>query len=178
VRFPHIETEYPPYVVVSGLPFNIQKPSATFDIDIEQYTQLAKGSSQMTMFPASCTIIDSPRWSKVPKPVPFPEKYITASRYLAGVEDSEVQGSPHARRFKINLDNVIWLGNSPAAAPSTPGKTLSLLFSGLLLILFFVVASSSKRKEFDSTPSWVKAKNKAKRTIEGDAPSSSPSGSR
>ncbi|KAJ7883329.1 hypothetical protein B0H13DRAFT_1890414 [Mycena leptocephala] len=123
VRFPHIETEYPPYVVISGLPFNIQKPSATFNIDIEQYTQIAKGS-QMMVFPASCTIINSPRWSKVPKPVPFPEKYITTSGYLA------------------------------------------------------VASSSSKCKEFDSTPSWVKAKNKAKRTIEGDAPSSSPGGSR
>ncbi|KAJ7656351.1 hypothetical protein DFH06DRAFT_1328643 [Mycena polygramma] len=149
VRLPRIDTEFPPYVMLSGLPFNIDKNAASFDMDIEQYTQISKGH-QITMFPASCTIMNSPRWANTAKPVPFPEKYIHASGYLRAMEEKAVAGSSHSPRFKVDVDNVIWLGGT---APST------------------------KRKDFDSTPSWVKSK--ARRTTDdGDAPSSSPSGTR
>ncbi|KAJ7037145.1 hypothetical protein C8F04DRAFT_1332779 [Mycena alexandri] len=162
IRLPKINMEYSPYVVLSGLPFNIDKPAAKFDIDIEQYTQTAKGGP-MTVFPASCHIVDSPRWGKGTKPVPFPDKYVTASGYLTGVEDVNVPGSAHNRRFNVDVDNVIWLGNAPSATPATPAASSS---------------SAGKRKQvFDSTPSWVKAKTQRTKA-NADAPSSSPSGSR
>ncbi|KAJ7719706.1 hypothetical protein B0H16DRAFT_1739194 [Mycena metata] len=63
VRLPKIDLEYRPYLSLSGLPFNIDKPQAKFDMDIEQYTQISKGGP-VTVFPASCSIIDSPRWAK------------------------------------------------------------------------------------------------------------------
>ncbi|KAJ7184078.1 hypothetical protein C8R46DRAFT_1026090 [Mycena filopes] len=159
IHMPKINMEYVPYAVLSGLPFNINKDDAKFDIDIEQYTQTAKGGP-ITVFPASCSIVDSPRWGKGGKPVPFPDKYVTTSGTLTGVKDVSAPGSAHKRRFIIDIDNVIWLGNAPSSTtPATPAASSS---------------STGKRKQtFDAgTPSWVKAK--ASKHRNGDAPSSSP----
>ncbi|KAJ7824579.1 hypothetical protein B0H13DRAFT_2375414 [Mycena leptocephala] len=152
VRIPKINTEHPPYIVFSGLPFNGNKEKGTFDIDIGQYTQLSKGGP-LTVLPASCSIIDSPRWHNK-KPVPYPGKFVSASGHVVAMENKQVNGSPHKKRFKIMVDNVVYLGNNNE--PSTPATS-----------------SSSKRKippTFDGTPSWVKRHNN------GGAPSSSPSG--
>ncbi|KAF7328554.1 hypothetical protein MVEN_02543100 [Mycena venus] len=142
----------------SGLPFNGKKDKGTFDIDVEQYTQLAKGGP-ITAFPASCSIIDSPRWPNPgSKPVPYPGKFVSASGYLVGVESREVMGSPYKQRFKMNVDNVVYLGSAPSGLandPSTPATS-----------------SAAKRKAvaaFDGTPPWVKRHNN------GAGPSSSPS---
>ncbi|KAJ6535290.1 hypothetical protein DFH09DRAFT_1091823 [Mycena vulgaris] len=155
-RLPRIFTEYPLYVNFSGLAFNNDKDAGTFDMDIEQYTQISKGGP-ITVFPMSCWIKDSPRWAKSSsgKPVPYPGKFISASGYLVGVKDLQVAGSPHKRRFKIEVDNVVYLGSAPAANPSTPAAS----------------SSAHKRKAstaFDGTPAWVK------RHTNSDGPSSSP----
>ncbi|KAJ7906761.1 hypothetical protein B0H13DRAFT_2505060 [Mycena leptocephala] len=42
VQIPKINTEYLPYLIFSGLPFNGNKDKGMFDIDIGQYTQLSK----------------------------------------------------------------------------------------------------------------------------------------
>ncbi|KAF8156408.1 hypothetical protein K438DRAFT_2075638 [Mycena galopus ATCC 62051] len=118
-------TEYRAYVGFSGLAFNSDKPAGKFDIDCEQYTQIAKGGP-ITVFPASCLVINSPRWKDDAKPVPFPNKFISASGFLVGVEDRTVSGSPHRRRFVIHVDNVIFLGSNAAAAPSTPSSRSSV----------------------------------------------------
>ncbi|KAJ6626182.1 hypothetical protein B0H10DRAFT_2211374 [Mycena sp. CBHHK59/15] len=152
LRMPKINTEYRPYVTFSGVAFNTDKPMGKFDLDAEQYTLIAKGGPT-TVFPVSSWIIDSLRWANTAKPVPFPEKFVTASGHLVAVENLEVPGSAYKRRFKVHVDNVIYLGSAKAAGsgPSTP-------------------APNKRKQTFDATPSWVKChKNPS------GAPSSSPS---
>ncbi|KAJ7857508.1 hypothetical protein B0H13DRAFT_2574627 [Mycena leptocephala] len=152
VRIPKINTEYLPYVVFSSLPFNGNKDKGTFDIDIGQYTQLSKGGP-LTVLPASCLIIDSPRWPSN-KPVPYPRKFVLASGHVVAMENKQINGSPYKSRFKIIVDNVVYLGNNND--PSMPATS-----------------SLSKWKiapTFDGTPSGVKHHNN------GGTPSSSPSG--
>jgi hypothetical protein len=109
VRIPKINTEYLPYVVFSGLPFNGNKDKGTFDIDIGQYTQLSKGNL-LTVLPASCLVIDSPpHWSSN-IPVPYPENFVSASGHVVVTENKQVNGSPYENRFKIMADNVVHLG--------------------------------------------------------------------
>ncbi|KAJ7841431.1 hypothetical protein B0H13DRAFT_1910297 [Mycena leptocephala] len=85
LRMPRIETE-------SGVTFNSDKPTARFDMDVEQYTQFAKGK----VVPVSCSTVDSPRWKDVTrKPVPFPGKYVSISGHLIGVEEGAVSRSPY-----------------------------------------------------------------------------------
>ncbi|KAJ7480357.1 hypothetical protein B0H11DRAFT_2233485 [Mycena galericulata] len=160
IRMPKIDTEHRPYVTMSGVAINGNKPAATFDMDVDQYTQFAK----VLTFPASCWIIDSPRWKdNNSKPVPFQGKYVTVSGYLVGVEDKTVEGSQHKCRFKIEVDNVIYLGSTPSAAtPSTPAPPPS--------------SAPKKRPVYDNTPSWVGVKRS--HTDSGGPPSSSPSTSR
>jgi hypothetical protein len=91
------------------------------DIDCEQYTQIAKGGPT-TVFPMSCWIVDSPHWKTDAKPVPYGNRFISASGFLVGVEDCTVSGSAHKQRFIIDVDNVIYLGAPTTTAPATPGE--------------------------------------------------------
>ncbi|KAJ7346921.1 hypothetical protein DFH08DRAFT_869795 [Mycena albidolilacea] len=148
-RMPKVDTEYRAYINFCGLPFNNNKKAGKFDIDCEQYTQIAKGGPT-TVFPMSCWIVDSPRWKTDAKPVPFGNRFISASGFLVGVEDRTVSGSAHKRRFIIDVDNVIYLGAPPTTAPATPVSSSS--------------AGQRKRpqQDFDGTPDWVKRhKNKS-----------------
>jgi hypothetical protein len=106
LRMPKIKTDYRAYVNFCGLPFNGNKAAGKFDIDCEQYTQIAKGGPT-TVFPVSCWIINSPRWSPDKKPVPFSNRFISASGFLVGVEKREVPGSPHTWCFIVDVDNVV-----------------------------------------------------------------------
>ncbi|KAJ7184070.1 hypothetical protein C8R46DRAFT_1026084 [Mycena filopes] len=137
---PKINMEYVPYAVLSGLPFNINKDDAKFDIDIEQYTQTAKGGPYYSL-PSLLQHRRLPALGQGRQTCPFPRQDVSAP------------GSAHKRRFIIDIDNVIWLGNAPSSTtPATPGK---------------------RKQTFDAgTPSWVKAK--APKHRNGDAPSSSP----
>ncbi|KAJ6632037.1 hypothetical protein B0H10DRAFT_2206447 [Mycena sp. CBHHK59/15] len=91
---PKINTEYRPYVTFSSVAFNTNKPVGKFDLDAEQDTLIAKGGPT-TVFPVSSWIIDSPRWANTAKPVPFPEKFVTAAGHLVAVENLEVPGSAY-----------------------------------------------------------------------------------
>ncbi|KAJ6629524.1 hypothetical protein B0H10DRAFT_2208903 [Mycena sp. CBHHK59/15] len=151
LRMPKINTKYCPYVTFSSVAFITHKPVGKFDLDAEQYTLIAKGGPT-TMFPVSGWIIDSPHWANTTKPVPFPKKFVTAPGHLVAVENLEVPGSAYKRRFKVHVDNVIYLGSEKAAG------------SGPLM-----PAPNKRKQTFDATP-WVKHhKNPS------GVPSSSPS---
>ncbi|KAJ7895131.1 hypothetical protein B0H14DRAFT_2558716 [Mycena olivaceomarginata] len=157
LRMPKIKTDYRAYVNFCGLPFNGNKAAGKFDIDCEQYTQIAKGGPT-TVFPASCWIINSPHWSPDKKPVPFSNRFISASGFLVGVEKRRVPGSPRTRCFIVDVDNVVYLGTNVTAGRATPAAS----------------SSNGKRKftptpSFDSTPNWVK-----RHKNQSGAPSSSP----
>ncbi|KAJ7306707.1 hypothetical protein DFH08DRAFT_824660 [Mycena albidolilacea] len=157
---PRIKTDYGAYVNFCGLPFNGNKATGKFDIDCEQYTQISKGGPT-TVFPASCWIIDSPRWARDKKPMPFSNKFVSASGFLVGAEKRAVPGSPHSQHFLIDVDNVIYLGNNVAAGPTTvaDNQTRQLLMPREWVVGFcFFVDNSTYRiySEFFTPSSWEK----------------------
>ncbi|KAJ7663598.1 hypothetical protein B0H14DRAFT_2658745 [Mycena olivaceomarginata] len=95
---PKIKTDYCAYVNFCGLPFNGNKAAGKFDINCEQYTQIAKGG---------------------------PTTIYIASGFLVGVEKREVPGSPHTRHFIVDVDNVVYLGTNVTAGPTTPAASSS-----------------------------------------------------
>ncbi|KAJ7670456.1 hypothetical protein B0H17DRAFT_1141812 [Mycena rosella] len=170
VRLPQINTLFPPYLTICGLPYNRNPAKATFDIDAEMYTQFRPGHSP---FPVSCWIIDSRRWTSVAKkPMPFEGKYAQVTGYLSGV----------GKCFQINVGNVTFMGNAPSSSntgtpSSTPGKCYHYLDARLSLTS--VAGSSQTRapaasqvQNHSGTPSW--AANKRKRNDGDAARSSSP----
>ncbi|KAJ6528582.1 hypothetical protein B0H19DRAFT_1274798 [Mycena capillaripes] len=117
------------------------KVEATFDLDAHQYSQFANNYGNFLL---SCTIMTSGHWpTNEKKPTPYHDKY---------VQDT--------KRFKMNVNNVTFLGNPPksnapkAPVPSTP------------------VPSSSQARTIDhfaGTSSWMK---KRKLNDGSDGPSS------
>jgi hypothetical protein len=103
------DTKYWAYINICGLPFNNNKEARKFNINCEQYTQIAKGGPT-TVFPMLCWIIDSPRWKTNAKPVPYGNRHILASGFLVRVEDHTVSGS---------VIDVIYLGVPPTTALAT-----------------------------------------------------------
>ncbi|KAK7006631.1 hypothetical protein R3P38DRAFT_2482936, partial [Favolaschia claudopus] len=86
---------------VCGLATNIQRTNATFELDAVQYNQFSRNAF---LFPVSCTIPNSGRWTTAEsKPMPYANKCLQGTGWLTGFE--EYQGSPskYKERFLIML---------------------------------------------------------------------------
>ncbi|KAJ7616893.1 hypothetical protein B0H17DRAFT_1220137 [Mycena rosella] len=162
ITLPAINASVPPYFTLCGLPFNQIDAKATFDMDPQQYNQLGRDHS---CFPVSCWIADSPRY-KDSKPNPFPGKYAQISGHLKGVaEYPGIKGSAYQTRFKMDVDNVTFLGYAPkGSTSSTPASSLTSQSQ--------TPAAKRPAGSQAGTPSWLSKKKKGN---DGNAaPSSSP----
>lgn len=119
---------------------NVQRSEAKFDLDIEQYVSCMKNalksaSSQITkpikpIAPISCTIPDSPKY-KGGKPIPFNKRYVTVSGFLSDIMFKEdISTGREVERFKIEVDNMVFLGQYvPTATPTGTGLAQQCEFS-------------------------------------------------
>ena len=74
-------------------------------------------------FPVVGYIPDSPRY-KNKKPVPWVKKFVSFGGYLTGISSS-LDGETLTERFRIEVDNIAFLGSyTPlAATPATAGSS-------------------------------------------------------
>ena len=74
------------YVHLSGYAANCNQREATFDIDISQYiSMMGPGSKTKPTASFACTVLDSPRYEKFGKPVPYAKRYVSVTGFLANV---------------------------------------------------------------------------------------------
>ncbi|KAJ7259394.1 hypothetical protein C8J57DRAFT_1233745 [Mycena rebaudengoi] len=168
------------YANLCGVCVQSDKNSATFTMDVEQYTtsftDLAKQvaedptliafKSTKSIFPISGYIPDSPRYSRG-KPIPHAKKYTAVGGYLAGMSSS-LQDDKAVDRFRIEVDTVaLGLGSFVPMAVSTPASASTSSNTAS------TSTTSGKRWNYDV----VTGPRKRGRKDNGDdaAPSSSPS---
>ncbi|KAF8056976.1 hypothetical protein FPV67DRAFT_1677733 [Lyophyllum atratum] len=113
-----------PYVDICGLPKNIDRNDAAFDIHAPQYTAALRENRDDSVFPARALIPDSPRYNKNnKKPVPSANTYVHIRGFIKRMEQDDA-GRPI--RFFVDVDNITFLGHptTPAQSesPTTPDK--------------------------------------------------------
>ncbi|KZP09645.1 hypothetical protein FIBSPDRAFT_963772 [Athelia psychrophila] len=97
---------------VSGTP-----EKDTFDIDAAQYTAALKAHKAKSCLPVLCFVKDSPRYAKYNKPVPRANSQVCCGGFLTSADRKTEDSVPS--RFRLNIDNVTFLGQSTVPAKSS-----------------------------------------------------------
>lgn len=115
------------FIHVSGVAMNCQKSAGTFDLDPEQYISCLRDlkssnpvSSTKGVMPISCTIPDSPKYKKN-KPTPWNKRYVSVSGFLTDVIFKA--NSEDVERFKVEVDNIVFLGQHVTQASNNFNKS-------------------------------------------------------
>ncbi|KAJ6522257.1 hypothetical protein B0H19DRAFT_1086174 [Mycena capillaripes] len=98
-------------VTLCGVPININRDDATFELDIEQYLWATKSSE---LFPTRCLIPVIAKFKKY-KPIPAKGKSIAITGFLTGLERND---DKTVKQFVIDIDNVTFFG--PQGGSTTP----------------------------------------------------------
>ncbi|KAF8147177.1 hypothetical protein K438DRAFT_1780262 [Mycena galopus ATCC 62051] len=148
------------YMHISGAVIKSDTATASFHLDVQQYTG-SRGSDEElcrchapSIFPVLGVIPSFSRF-KSGKPVPYVNRLVMFGGFLTGISE-DLGHSGLKKRFRIEVDNIAFLGNT-SAPPATPEPST-------------VMASSSGGK--GGRPSFGSFR-KRQRTDE-DAPTSSP----
>ncbi|KAJ7217387.1 hypothetical protein C8J57DRAFT_1095875 [Mycena rebaudengoi] len=108
-----------PYTHITGLPSNINKDDATFEVNVEQYIAATKSTK---LFPARCLIPDTARFKNF-KPVPSQGKCVSVMGHLSAVERDDNRA---VKNFFIDVDNVIFLGQQGGGMPKAAESPMKL----------------------------------------------------
>lgn len=102
---------------IAGPASDVDEKEAKFCVKAEQWTSFlkdtksptstSKSNSTRPLFPASCTIKDSPRYQSTKKPIPRNGVYISMSGYLTGVKREE---NGNIEEFSIHVVNMVFMG--------------------------------------------------------------------
>ncbi|KAJ7697197.1 hypothetical protein B0H17DRAFT_1197597 [Mycena rosella] len=165
------ETSAPPRrctMHITGVAIKRNEAAGTFEMDVEQYTLAAAqakkaeiptsnvGPAPPSIFPLLGVFATSSRYKKK-KPVPFVNRFVTVTGYLAGTEDVLEEGGKVKQRFRVQVENISFQGsNGPSGPPpkSTPAPVASGSGSGSVGRPRFSSYTNKKRKtdDVDSTP--------------------------
>lgn len=165
---------------VSGTP-----EKDTFDIDAAQYTAALKAHKAKSCLPVLCFVKDSPRYAKYNKPVPRANSQVCCGGFLTSADRKTEDSVPS--RFRLNIDNVTFLGQStvPAKSSSTGDAGMYTLFIVRLAYLNMAPPDDSQPSvkcvpglKYDwSTSTWAAKRFKPDANNNGSASAASSSGS-
>ena len=97
------------YVHLSGYAANCNQREATFDIDISQYiSMMGPGSKTKPTASFACTVLDSPRYEKFGKPVPYAKRYVSVTGFLANAIVASDSKRRNSKKFAVEVDNVVF----------------------------------------------------------------------
>lgn len=107
-NFPTEISQHRPYIHVSGVASNSDKPGGFFDLNSLQYISILSHGSNKAIAPISCFIPDSPQFNKG-KLVPVNRHYATVEGFLVNAF-FDSKGLNILQRFHIEVNSVITLG--------------------------------------------------------------------
>ena len=99
---------------------NCDQHQATFDVDISQYISIMdptkSGSKTKPTASFACTVLDSPRYQKFGKPMPYAKRFVFATGFLANVIVASDSKPRKVKKFIVEVDNVVFGPAGSAAA--------------------------------------------------------------
>jgi hypothetical protein len=100
---------------------------ATFDLDISQYVSTVvpakSGSKTKPASSFACTVLDSPRYQKYGKPVPYARRYVSVTGFLTDTIFASESEPRKIKKFFVEVDNIVF---GPAGS-----ATVTTLANGL-----------------------------------------------
>jgi len=123
---------FTPYVEICGTVDTVDDLARAFRINAHQYVASLKTSDQnqsqkfQSVMPVECVIPDTARWKKSTSGKKFivqPHRYVNVSGSIIGRTTKKVGEKNMTERFRVEVDNIIFLGRPIVASSSTsPGK--------------------------------------------------------
>lgn len=123
---------YLPWAHIAGTVSGVPEKD-TFNIDATQYTAALKAHKGKSCLPVRCFVNDSPRYVNYSKPVPRANSQVCLGGFLTSVDRKTENSVPD--RFRLNVDNVTFLGRPTVPAKSTSTGDAGMSQHTLLIVI-------------------------------------------
>ena len=89
-------------------------------MDISQYVSILgptkSGSKTKPTASFACTVLDSPRYQKFGKPVPYAKRFVFATGFLANAIVASDSKPRKVKKFVVEVDNIVFGPSGSATA--------------------------------------------------------------
>ncbi|KAF7372299.1 hypothetical protein MVEN_00090000 [Mycena venus] len=159
-------------IAICGVPTNIDRDNATFDLNAEQYLHATRSSEA---FPTQCIIPNSPKFKNY-KPIPSKGKSVSVTGFLTGLERNE---DKTVKYFIVDVDTVTFLGQPAGSTAPKAEESPTKISNGTPANLKFTGFFGNSSKSEEPVPKKRKTSDdRAAEEVQADDKEEGPSNGR